>query len=623
MYNDIFTIIENDLFDNLDKIPEINDRNYQVIFTGHSLGGAIATISSFYYIKKYKFEAENILITFGQPKVGNELFAKELTNNLRQIYRIARPRDIATLFPFTELDLFFQYLKLAKFLINLSLFLLNFMTGNIFGASFAFFNLFSGDFFYESIYNIYSGASSEELLYYSHTGGLYMVDDDNSKVFHCEDFFNEKRNHFLCKNHKMKLTSSLINDFNWYRKYLTLDQDMRIRCQYRIMDNFILAQPLRKKDSSYRRLEISNYIKNKYNNKYYSNIIQRIRKLDNIQDIQENLILFEEKNFKKNRSEFCYKYESKEKLKIDDLILILNPKNKYFFGEICLSQNITWIINNEFDLINCYFINYKNPFAIIINLKKKIIDEKELFIYIKGKVSGILELYDLTKNKTLNLSTAYYIPYINDFPSGHSINFILPKLVENIQINIKVNVYGFNKNNTTSSIFEIYNNNNKINYERNNLILEKDNEYYFKYYPNQYELIINFIDIYSNKFLEKQFYIIGEQNISINYNIKSKSNNQSFGLFFDFNEAMNIKGYYSNYINNMTENESNFDDNILNTNDKYFNLANINDFNYLNLYINLYSQLASELIIYEIEEVIIINKINSIYEIKKKIIFFY
>ena len=61
------------------------DNDYQIIFVGHSLGGAIATISSFYYIKKYKFSAENILITFGQPRVGSETFAKELTNDLKQI----------------------------------------------------------------------------------------------------------------------------------------------------------------------------------------------------------------------------------------------------------------------------------------------------------------------------------------------------------------------------------------------------------------------------------------------------------------------------------------------------------------------------------------------------------
>ena len=29
--------------------------------------------------------------------------------------------------------------------------------------------------------------------------------------------------------------------------------------------------------------------------------------------------------------------------------LIINPKNNYFFGEICLTQNIAWLINNEFE----------------------------------------------------------------------------------------------------------------------------------------------------------------------------------------------------------------------------------------------------------------------------------
>ena len=184
-------------------------------------------------------------------------------------------------------------------------------------------------------------------------------------------------------------------------------------------------------------------------------------------------------------------------------------------------------------------------------------------------------------------------------------------------MNIIINDYGYNQNYTISSIFEIYCNNNKINYEKKNLILERDNEYYFKYYPNQYEIIFNFIPIYSNNFLNKLFYITGEQNISINYNIESKKNNLSFGLFFDFNGAMNIKGYYANESNDVNYNELNLNDSILNSNDKYFNLTNIIKFNYLNLDINLYSQFPTKLMIYEIEEVIIINKINSIYEINK------
>ena len=62
-YYDIFSKKEEDLFNTLESLS--NDPDYQVIFTGHSLGGAIATLASFYYIKKYNFTAENILITFG------------------------------------------------------------------------------------------------------------------------------------------------------------------------------------------------------------------------------------------------------------------------------------------------------------------------------------------------------------------------------------------------------------------------------------------------------------------------------------------------------------------------------------------------------------------------------
>ena len=67
--------------------------------------------------------AENILITFGQPKVGNEIFAKELTKNLKQIYRVARPNDIATLFPSMKADYLFKFLKIAKLALDMFLFL--------------------------------------------------------------------------------------------------------------------------------------------------------------------------------------------------------------------------------------------------------------------------------------------------------------------------------------------------------------------------------------------------------------------------------------------------------------------------------------------------------------------
>ena len=75
MFYDIFDCIKKDFINSLISLPEINDKDYQTIFIGHSLGGALATISSFYYVNQMNFKSEPVLITFGQPRVGNELFA--------------------------------------------------------------------------------------------------------------------------------------------------------------------------------------------------------------------------------------------------------------------------------------------------------------------------------------------------------------------------------------------------------------------------------------------------------------------------------------------------------------------------------------------------------------------
>jgi hypothetical protein len=116
-----------------------------------------------------------------------------------------------------------------------------------------------------------------------------------------------------------------------------------------------------------------------------------------------------------------------------------------------------------------------------------------------------------------------------------------------------------------------------------------------------------------NKFLEKQFYIINEQNISINYNIELKDTNKSFGLFFEFNGIFNFNGYLSN----ITKYSDNVEYYTLNYSNNYIILKKNNQFDYFKLDINN-SGIISEFMIYEIQEVIIINKMNSKYEIKKK-----
>ena len=144
---------------------------------------------------------------------------------MRQIYRIARPKDVATLFPFREMDYIFQIIKCAKFIFDLSSFIASIVTGNIIpiiinlilSYIFDIFSSFKGDYFFE-YFSLINLESPEEYMYYSHIGGLYMIDDEAKKVYHCDNFFNEKRDHFICKNHNLKI-SSLFSDFKLYRKY--------------------------------------------------------------------------------------------------------------------------------------------------------------------------------------------------------------------------------------------------------------------------------------------------------------------------------------------------------------------------------------------------------------------
>ena len=505
------------------------------------------------------------------------------------------------------IDIFFKWFKTFKMLIDLGKFLISLGTGNaanVVNCVISTFNFIKNVDDFSEEYSYLVKDRSFEDYFYSHIGGLYMIDDDANKVYHCNDFFNEKMNHFICKNHHFKLSLSPYSDFIHNRNYLTKNQNILNTCQQNKLKFFKFS--LAKLTQLLRRLDIAN-------NKKYNFNAKKNRILIDIKNIQEEIVLFKEINFKKDNYEFCYYYKSEEILKVEDLLLIINPKNKQFFGEICLSQNIEWLINKDYDLINCYFINIKNPFSLKVELEKKIINENELYIYIKGKVSGTLELFNLSNIKILNISNSYYFPYINNFPQNKSINYMLPKTEENIYLYIIINDFGLIENKNISSIFEIYKNKSQIYYEKNYLILEKDNEYLFKYYPNQYELIINFINIFSNKFLENQFYMINYQNIYINYNIETKTKDQNFGLLFEFDGTINIKGYYSN----TEENRNNSENYILNTRDKYFHLIKTNQFNYLNLDINFESELTTELKIYEFQNVIIINKTNSIIELNK------
>lgn len=75
-----------------------------IYFTGHSLGGGLATIASLYF----SFSVSNpiICITFGSPRVGDNLFAKLFDLRIKHSIRFVNQEDPV---PFMPPDLFYEH----------------------------------------------------------------------------------------------------------------------------------------------------------------------------------------------------------------------------------------------------------------------------------------------------------------------------------------------------------------------------------------------------------------------------------------------------------------------------------------------------------------------------------
>lgn len=72
----------------------------RIIFCGHSLGAAVATIASLAYAK----ESPNKRVecyTIGSPRVGNYIFAKEFAKQVAQYYRVFNKNDPVSMIPFS------------------------------------------------------------------------------------------------------------------------------------------------------------------------------------------------------------------------------------------------------------------------------------------------------------------------------------------------------------------------------------------------------------------------------------------------------------------------------------------------------------------------------------------
>lgn len=78
-----------------------NYSSYTVVFTGHSLGGALTTHAAMDAVMGgYVLGSQAMLYNYGSPRVGNFAWAEALVKALPNIYRITHHRDMVPHVPF-------------------------------------------------------------------------------------------------------------------------------------------------------------------------------------------------------------------------------------------------------------------------------------------------------------------------------------------------------------------------------------------------------------------------------------------------------------------------------------------------------------------------------------------
>jgi len=126
-FKQVWVLIKSVIGENLKLLYEIYP-DYQYVFTGHSLGGAMASIAALDSVKYgslKRSEISPVLITYGQPRTGNDIFANEVMKHIPIIYRVVRQGDFIATFPRCayekNLNTCLNFLPESKFVRDLSL----------------------------------------------------------------------------------------------------------------------------------------------------------------------------------------------------------------------------------------------------------------------------------------------------------------------------------------------------------------------------------------------------------------------------------------------------------------------------------------------------------------------
>ncbi|KAJ3251456.1 hypothetical protein HK103_002398 [Boothiomyces macroporosus] len=93
-FEEVYGSIRDDVLIATNQLAQ-NKPNYQIVFTGHSLGGAIASFAAVDFQNVFGMQDRISLYTYGQPRVGNDAWANYVDQVpfVDRIYRVARRGD--------------------------------------------------------------------------------------------------------------------------------------------------------------------------------------------------------------------------------------------------------------------------------------------------------------------------------------------------------------------------------------------------------------------------------------------------------------------------------------------------------------------------------------------------
>lgn len=110
-FRQIYISLRNDMINAL----KLCDQDSRIFVTGHSLGGALATLAIPDILKNTDFKPENIILyTFASPRCGDRKFAIEFRATGVRHWRIANTEDFVTMIPFPTGNVFKATAELPK-----------------------------------------------------------------------------------------------------------------------------------------------------------------------------------------------------------------------------------------------------------------------------------------------------------------------------------------------------------------------------------------------------------------------------------------------------------------------------------------------------------------------------